>query len=792
MRDLELPLEHLIRDQVLAKEILWSGEDLVRLHGGVLESDGFNLDGSGSLSFSFQPSNPDLSLFNSISMDLLNRSSMPLLAGVKLSHYFPEDGPGPAHVSLSGGREELPTSIWVELKFPMECFGTYGTPDGWKQIREVECTFSREKHHSGPDDVAISVRAIHGEVRRIPEGPRLTMEGLRSVLETEAGAFTGAFRDLLQRPHGDRAGPHSEVRLIIPPPHPYPRESAEEILDGKIMGQNLGQDIHWDASPLGFLEWTHFLNRHHFLRELVVAFVRSGDPRYAAELDRLLSHWIKANPVPLGSNGGAGAAWETLSTAWRLREWLFVVERAWQSEAFRESTKIEMLRSVWEHANSLMDHRGHPNNWIIVESASLALAGLAFPEFKDSGRWVQTGVARLQAEFSRQFFRDGVHFEISPLYHAICFHSLLEVRLAAEHRDIVIPEEFGTPLERCADYLAGLCRPDFSWPSLNDSGSVTQDYTSLLLLAGIVFQRPDLMWIGSKGREGKPPAAKSHVFPDAGITVMRSDYSPAANSLVFRAGPAGASHMHEDVLSLDVSALGLPRLVDPGITTYAPDKLTQQYQSAFAHNTILVDGSGPDLSRMDFRQKTRPAGSDFTWRLRDDVEIASGSFPGPWKGAENVAVFRTVSFVRGKYWIVRDTAQGEGEHEITVCWQFAPGRVDMDLNTFGARFVDLRGANFEIIPLYGSNRPEIEVFTGSFRPPRGWVSVHGADMPATSCAYHFTAELPVTLVWILMPFSAGPACGVEARRVDNNADSSTIVEIVFPDGRVDEIDLSHG
>jgi hypothetical protein len=786
MRDPGLPPEQFTRDQVLAREAILSGEDLVGLLDGVFEEGQLKLEASGRLSFSVQPPDPDLSHFNTICLEATNLSSTPLLVGVRLSHVFPEDCPGPLHVSVSGGREELPAGAHIELKFPRECFGAYGNPSGWSGIQEMEFTFCPEKHYSGPENVTVSVRAIYGELRKIPQGPRLTTETLETVLKQNSRGVAD-IRSKSMRP----TVPHAELRLLVPPPHPYPRESAEEILEGRIMCQNLGKEIHWDANPLGFLEWTHFLNRHHFFRELVLAYVRSGDPRYAAELDRLIANWIRSNPVPVGSNGGAGSAWETLSVAWRLREWLFVVEHAWNSEAFRQSTKIEMLCSIWEHARSLMDHKGHPNNWIMVESASLALTGLLFPEFEESDFWVRTGIERLQEEFSRQFFRDGVHFEISPLYHAICFHSLLELKLACENSGVSLDQELGGTLERCADYLAALCRPDFTWPSLNDSGSATQDYTALMLLAGRVFERPDLVWTGSRGSEGELPAGGSRAFPEAGIAVMRSGYDSWANFLVFRAGPPGAAHIHEDVLSLDVSALGKPRLVDPGITTYAPDRLTEQYRSAFAHNTILVDGGGPDLSRMDFRRRTRPAGSDLSWTARKCMEIASGAFHGPWKNAENVAVFRTVFFAHGEHWIVLDTAEGEGRHEITVCWQFAPGRVEMDLNTFGARFVDLQGANLEIIPLYGETRPEIEVFTGSFRPPRGWVSVHGSDMPATSCAYHFSAQLPLSLVWILAPFSVGPTCGIEARRAEN-PDGSIAVELTLSDGQMERIDLTRG
>jgi len=133
-------------------------------------------------------------------------------------------------------------------------------------------------------------------------------------------------------------------------------------MNGRIMGQVLPHEITWDANPLGELEWTHFLNRHHFLRSMVQEFVKSGDKRVVERLADVVADWIRKCPVPIGSNGGAGPTWETLTAAWRLREWLWIVGTMWPSRSFPEEVKELMLRSVWEHAQSLMDHQGHPNN----------------------------------------------------------------------------------------------------------------------------------------------------------------------------------------------------------------------------------------------------------------------------------------------------------------------------------------------------------------------------------------------------------------------------------------------
>ena len=372
------------------------------------------------------------------------------------------------------------------------------------------------------------------------------------------------------------------------------------------MGYSFGETVDWKANPFGVQEWTHFLNRHHFLRQLLVEAVFRGDamerqgtesptevfvanplalkpsplagegrvmgkstrgqnpqvrpspgqsgPSPAslfAKTEEFISDWIVSNPVPVDSNGGAGPAWETLSAAWRLREWLLLTKYAWRD--LTEEFKRLFLRSVWEHARHLNDHQGHPNNWIIVESAALTIAGLRFPEFNDALTWVETGLTRLQAAIREQFFSDGAHFELSPMYHAISLEALLDVihaLRAAGRNDSVALEKTA---EKGAVFLRCLRRPDGTWPSTNDSGSYIGDYSALLSYAVEVLSfRNPLVTASFREHEPKPLS----VFPDAGIAILRSGTGSAAHQLMFRAGPAGASHVHNDILSLELSAHG--------------------------------------------------------------------------------------------------------------------------------------------------------------------------------------------------------------------------------------------
>ncbi len=162
---------------------------------------------------------------------------------------------------------------------------------------------------------------------------------------------------------------------------------------------------------------------------------------------------------------------------------------------------------------------------------------------------------------------------------------------------------------------------------------------------------------------------------------MRSNFQTNSNCVLFRAGQQGFSHCHSDALSLDLSGNGDPLLVDPGITNYRPTPLTGWYRSADAHNNILVDGLGLRQEGTSFQERTRPVGSDFCFTSHDNWEAATGIFRRDSQdNAKNMTVSRTILFAKPDYWILTDIITGYDQHEITVCWQFAPGRVEVELD----------------------------------------------------------------------------------------------------------------
>jgi hypothetical protein len=719
------------------------------------------IHGKGKISLTLIPRFLNLGSYNSLRLTVINRSEFTILAGLTLIHGTDvphKEGEG---VSFSGGREFLQPGRLSCLNFPIESFGTYGKPRGWENISKIELIFSTEKFLAVSGDLKIEFHELEAVKSLVPEGPRLSQDGLKHLLLTNTDSSSisetnSNFRltspQKLQPCRTTDWVPFSaqDPGLYVEPPHSYPLETAPEILNGKIMGQYLPSAIPWHDNLTGELEWSHFLNRHHFLRTLIQDYAKTENESSMQMVLNVLKDWIHKCPVPINSNGGAGPTWETLTVAWRLREWFWIRGILWDTESFPESVKSLMLRSVWEHARSLMDHQGHPNNWMIVESAALACAGMIFPELKQAVRWIETGIKRLAQEHDRQFFDDSSHFEISTLYHAICIHSILEVRIAAESVGVYLPPLFYEPLEKSFQYLMDIARPDFTWPSINDSGSFDRDYCQLFARAAHVFNRSDFEWIATKGIKGESPGRNFCCFPDSGICVIKGTEKIEKKWGLLRAGPAGAFHVHNDVLSIEIFDKRFSWLVDPGITKYAPDPLTSKYRSGLFHNMLTVDGIEPTRSTAGISERIKSA--------RDKIQVLDGKNFLAVFGVSNELVDqhgdscsleRALVLVNNSFWIVFEHISGRGIHDIVHNWQFSHYVKDIQFAEPCKIIASNEYSQLVIEKLIPNEPCKFDAVRGGTNPPRGWVSVGGTDKASYSVRCKTVTELPTLFCWAI-------------------------------------------
>ncbi|MGC9029050.1 MAG: alginate lyase family protein [Desulfomonilaceae bacterium] len=784
MRDLSLPLAFFKRDQVVSR---------VALQGAVEFSDGTTRDAQSRIRLELtektfvclKPNSRDLSQFNTLALLVRNEGPRSVRVGLRLIHGARTFRPTLNDVSTTGDREIVEPGSQREIKFHRECFGTYGLTTDWSDIREVHVHIALEWGKSDGTLTCVRIEGFFAEERRICLGPRLTYEGLTKYAATEERVQS------LCAPHAIGPFHARNPGLHVPPPHSYPIESAQEILAGRIMGQRLSLPFFWDAKPSPELEWDHFLHRCHFLRTVARHFAETGSDEAAQWIDAVIRSWIVRFPAPVDSNGGAGPAWETLSVAWRIREWLWVAGIVWESPLFRTDTRIAVLASLWESAQSLMHYKGHPNNWLVVESGTLALIGLCFPEFMEAEQWFATGIDRICIELERQFFPDGVHFELSPLYHGICIGVLLDLVNAASFYARSLPGSVVAVLEKGLDYLAWIMRPDYTWPAINDSGGFQGDNCALMKYAAHTLGKHNRRWKAWESDSGRQPRG-CRTFHDGGVTVMRPGNRQHPAYLLFRAGPAGASHVHRDVLSLELHAMGRNWLVDPGIASYAPGESTDYYRSAEAHNTVLIDGYEPRPDRQHFRERIRSGRQNTFSLFGEDIHIASGMYRGPWEGdAGPYTWVRSIVCVKdGEYFIVVDQLYGTGCRVVSTCWQFAPAEATFFEATRRILAIDpASGATLTIKPAEPHPFLDVRILQGAKAPWAGWVSNAGLDIPAPQCRCTMNIDFPTVTAWLLMPGRSTEALDVAFRWRKHTQAGGLELEVCAPNNFTDIVTI---
>jgi hypothetical protein len=667
---------------------------------------------------------------------------------------------------------------WGRVEFPYENMLIFGIPARWHEVSRVRLQLS------GSGEGTFQIAAIRIEKRDRASGPRLTDEELLAALhldgpgleavrrQVDAGDLERA-KEALLRTYQVRERPRHPYATEPSPVAGYDTDEADEIRDHFILEQQLDADIDWRANPVGYLEWMHAFNRHFFLATLVEAYLATADEKYAHELDYLLSTWMRDSPVPMGNNGGGDPAWETLSTACRINNaWPRVWYALLESTAFQPATRLDMLKSFYEHAEHLIQYpTGH--NWLVAESAALTTIGILFPEFERSEMWRAVGMERLEREIAYQVYPDGAQFELSPGYHRMCadlFADVYELALLNGHP---VSRRYAQRLESMFEYTAYVTRPDGTRPSLNDAGALDTSSAPELLRGDELFGRPDLSYVATCGTQGQPPTGLSRAFPYAGHYVMRTGWDRDALWAVIDAGPFGAAHQHEDKLNLELYAYGTRFVVDPGIASYLDDPWTHYARSTAAHNTVLVDGQGQarrtNVPQAEHRVD-RPG--DARWGSSERLDYLWASYDDGYTGIaadQGLVHRRLVLFVKHKFWLIWDVLEGQGEHEMEVLYHFAPMLVQASETDGSVRSNRLGLPNIEFLPV--GTPDEVEIVCGQQSPVQGWLAQSGLGrsrllVPAPVARYWMGGRLPLAFGVVAAPFESGTTSGLSVQQVD--------------------------
>jgi hypothetical protein len=303
---------------------------------------------------------------------------------------------------------------------------------------------------------------------------------------------------------------------------------ADSILEHRfVLGLNAPKitpegNIAWHSNPTTDREWLYALNRHGWWSILGLAYVQTGDERYAAAFVSQMLDWVRESPLPPRQDEKS-PSWRLMETGMRMRvSWIPCFGMFYNSPAFTAEAKLTMLRSIYDHAQFLTRFKTNRNH-LLRESNGLAYVGTYFPEFKEAVHWRQVALSRLDEELRKQVNRDGSHIEVSTGYQSLVIDELQNTYDLLRARHLSLPkEDLGSWLESMYHMMAYIARPDGTFPQVND-GSIYWG-CSQLVQAGEMFGRDDFVYIGTGGSRGTRPTDTSVGFDSAGLYITRSDW----------------------------------------------------------------------------------------------------------------------------------------------------------------------------------------------------------------------------------------------------------------------------
>lgn len=307
--------------------------------------------------------------------------------------------------------------------------------------------------------------------------------------------------------------------------------------------------IDWNYSQYGKL-WTYNLNYFDFLNQkeidksealiIIKGYIKQHG---------LLKDGLESYPVSL-----RGVNWIKFLSKYKIND--ILVNEVLYSDYIRLTRNLEY--------HLLGNH--------ILENGFSLLFGAYF--FKDNTFYLKAKKI-LRKELREQILDDGGHFELSPMYHQIILHRLLDCINLIEinfwkHDDFL--SFLRQIAERMLSWLMAITYRNGNIPMVNDSAySIAPSSKELFNYANY------LKLVFSEGR-----------LLDCGYRkITRLNYE-----LLMDVGNVGAiyqpAHVHSDTFNFELYVKGKPFIVDRGISTYEKNNLRSEERSTFSHNTVQI------------------------------------------------------------------------------------------------------------------------------------------------------------------------------------------------------------
>lgn len=327
----------------------------------------------------------------------------------------------------------------------------------------------------------------------------------------------------------------------------YSTQNSFEFLN--IQHQFKGQ-IDWNFSKHGKL-WTYNLNYFDFLNQ--------SDMTKEQGLKLIQDYVAKEDSLKDGK--------EPYPISLRLINWVKFL-----SENKIKEIKIDEV--LFHHSRTLvfnLEYHLLANH--LLENAFALLFGAYY--FQDE-KFYSVSKKLLISQLNEQILKDGAHYELSPMYHQILLHRLLDCIHLVESNSTWKTDDLLSFMRKKASemrsWLENVTYQNGDIPLISDAtfgiAPSTQELMRFANDLNIEYENLVLKESGYRKVETK----NYELFIDVGD--VQPSYQPG--------------HTHSDTFHFELQVHEKPIIVDTGISTYKKNSIRQKERSTESHNTVQI------------------------------------------------------------------------------------------------------------------------------------------------------------------------------------------------------------
>jgi heparan-sulfate lyase len=520
---------------------------------------------------------------------------------------------------------------------------------------------------------------------------------------------------------------------------------------------NYGPDIDWSADPAGDIEWVASVYRFNWANDLVNAFLKTGDERYAGTFVDLTTDWIIKHPLEktidivhpvygpgvYGSVGWKGYPWLDLQTGIRATNICRSFRTFIHTKAFTPQFLGMLMASLYDHqlkTEKMPMNKVH--NKAIFEQRGFMNVLHTFPEYKDKDRWLDIAMGITCENLLAQTTTDGVQREWCGGYHSGVYRDVLEIRDRVHDLGREMPHEYNNRVKAMADHIFGISTPDLGFPMFGDTARSkrrSNERTSWQLYRTLTeasekFNDPKYQALADLNTQYLPSNG-SIAFSEAGLYAMRNRWTPDQVYMALHCSPpAYSSHDTPDNGTFELYAFGRWLMPDTGFFTYGHDREARAWhRQTRVHSTMTVNGKDTNI-----------IGRQLLWQSSEDLDVLC---------VENYSYQyflhrRTIWFAGKKseipFFVVLDEAIGDAKGDIAIHFPMAPGTVKID-NRSGSILTDFDDVNL-LVKITGKK-------TVALTEEEGWHAwEYGKREKRKMVSAIYKGQGPTVFVSILVPF----------------------------------------